>query len=354
VAGLAFGNSPWGTARRLAVLTGTIAALAGCTATTAPAPEPVPVSSEPRAAADSVTPGPLPVVASTSSGCAATTDATLAPGSTTTRTVTVEGADRTYLVHVPTGYDPATPAPSVVTLHGMGTNAFLHLANTGIIASADANGYVVVAPEGQSGMWKLPSGEGPEGADTPDLDYLDAVNDDVDAALCLNPARRYATGMSMGSAMTLVLACQPDRAYAAFGGVGASFYRPVCDAAPPAPLIYFHGTADEVVPFEGGKARGFEVEPAPTSMADWADHNGCRDEAVTTRLADVERVRWSGCSLGADVDFYRIDGGGHTWPGSPITTNPPFEGIGGVTTRTVSATDAMWDFFTRYELPSQP
>ena len=61
-----------------------------------------------------------------------------------------------------------------------------------------------------------------------------------------------------------------------------SFYRPVCNAAPPAPIIYFHGTADPVVPYEGGKVAGSparsitaRVTAANQNMADWANHNGC-------------------------------------------------------------------------------
>ncbi|MDQ1246920.1 MAG: polyhydroxybutyrate depolymerase [Actinomycetota bacterium] len=291
-------------------------------------------------------------MAAASPGCSAATDPTLTPGATATRTVSVDGNDRSYLIHVPPGYDPAMPTPSVVTFHGMGTNAFLQLANSGILASADANGYVVLAPEGQSGLWQLPTGEGDDAADTPELSYLDAVTADADASLCLDPARRYASGMSMGSAMVLVLACQPERTYAAFGGVGASFYRPICDGAPPAPLIYFHGTADDVVPFDGGTARGFEVAPVPQNMAAWAAHNGCQTQSPAIRTDDVELIEWSSCTADADVDYYKIDGGGHTWPGSPITTNPKFANFGGVTTTTVSATDAMWQFFSRYSLPT--
>lgn len=320
--------------------------------TTSPPAAPTDTRPATTTSAPAAEPAPMPTVASRTAGCDVTTGGGLAAGSTSTRSVTVDGVPRPYLVHVPDGYDPTVPTPSVVTFHGLGTNAFLQLANSGILASADANGYVVIAPEGQSGVWQLPSGEGSAAAETPELAYLEAVTADTDAALCLDPARRYASGMSMGSAMTLVLACQPTRRYAAFGGVGASFYRPICDGAPPAPLIYFHGTADDIVPFDGGSARGFEVDAVPDTMAAWADHNRCAAEASTATTADVTLLEWSQCADNADVDFYRIDGGGHTWPDSPVTTNPTFAGIGGVTTTTVNATDAMWDFFRRYTLPT--
>ncbi len=279
-------------------------------------------------------------------------DASLQPGATVTRTITVEGVKRNYLLHVPSGYQPGQPTAAVVALHGMGANAFLQLANSGIVSSANTNGYVVIAPNGIGGSWQLPT-PGTDTTASPDVDFITASVDDAAGALCLDPSRYYASGMSMGSAMSLVLACQPDRRYAAFGGVGASFYEPACGAAPPAPLIYFHGTDDDVVPFEGGTARGFEVAPVPEVMASWAAHNQCGATPAETVIADVTVLEWANCALDADVDFYQVADGGHTWPGSPVTTNPVFAEYAGATTSTVNATDAMWEFFSRYSLPTQ-
>jgi polyhydroxybutyrate depolymerase len=198
----------------------------------------------------------------------------------------------------------------------------------------------------------LPS-SGTDQTSSPDVDFVTNVVDDAGSALCLDPSRQYASGFSMGSAMTLLLACQPDRRYAAFGGVGAAFYESACSQAPPAPLIYFHGTNDDVVPFEGGTARGFEVAPVPEVMASWATHNGCSTGPAETTTADVTLLGWSDCALNADVDFFRVAEGSHTWPGSPVTTNPVFADYAGVTTDTVNATDAMWEFFSGYQLPTQ-
>ena len=50
--------------------------------------------------------------------------------------------------------------------------------------------------------------------------------------------------------------------------------------------------------------------------------------------------RFSGCTGGA-VDFYRIVGGGHTWPGSPLNLDA---GLGRKTS-VISATEVMTDFF---------
>jgi len=52
----------------------------------------------------------------------ATRGAALEPGDHR-RLLEVDGRQRTYLVHVPPGSDPATPRPLVLVFHGGGANA---------------------------------------------------------------------------------------------------------------------------------------------------------------------------------------------------------------------------------------
>jgi len=57
-------------------------------------------------------------------------------------------------------------------------------------------------------------------------------------------------------------------------------------------------------------------------------------------------VRYAGCSQGAEVVFYTIEDGGHTWPGG----NPLPERITGKTSQEIDATQLMWEFFLRHPL----
>ena len=54
------------------------------------------------------------------------------------------------------------------------------------------------------------------------------------------------------------------------------------------------------------------------------------------------------CPRGADVDFYRIEGGGHTWPGSEFSKQ--IEAAVGPTTFSISADEVMWKFFRAHPL----
>jgi polyhydroxybutyrate depolymerase len=54
--------------------------------------------------------------------------------------------------------------------------------------------------------------------------------------------------------------------------------------------------------------------------------------------------RWTGPSPASEVVFYRIEEGGHTWPGQR-SWSPPFLGR---CSRTIEATSVIWGFFAKH------
>lgn len=71
----------------------------------------------------------------------------LGPGDHT-RTLVVGKQERIYLVHVPKGYDPRTPTPVVLALHGAGMNGSMTVWFTGLNKTSDKNGFIVAYPSG--------------------------------------------------------------------------------------------------------------------------------------------------------------------------------------------------------------
>ena len=277
------------------------------------------------------------------------------PGSTQAK-LTVDGNSRDYTINIPPRYDGTQALPLVMAFHGRGSNASQQLLLTSFDTSSDKNNFILVLPNAIKGQWDLPIIPGRATTDTTFVSELSAA---LSQRLCVDKSRTYASGMSLGSAMTFALACAPKQSFAAFGGVGASFYRPVCNAAPPAPIIYFHGTADPVVPYEGGRVAGSparsitaRVTAANQNMADWANHNGCSPTPNVSDLGDITRPVLSGCMNNASVGFCRINGGGHTWPGANQLVADFTEKSLGKTTQAVDATELMWSFFEQYQLQS--
>ncbi len=204
---------------------------------------------------------------------------------------------------------------------------------------ADAHGFVVASPNGVDGairQWRYFSAE--------DNGFALAVVRELVLNACVDKTRVYAVGISSGGGMTASLACQASHTFAGFGLVAADVYFPLlCGKARPRPIIIFHGTADPVVPYYGGHIggpHGLPIAPAERTAAAWAKHNGCAANPRQTRLGtQVVLLAWKGCK--APVTMYRIEGGGHTWPGATIEV-PRL----GFTTHQVSATALMWNLFS--------
>lgn len=261
------------------------------------------------------------------------------PGPSGTREVTV--GKRSFLMHIPTDFK--SPAPVVFTFHGRGSNAQQQLALTGFEQVSEEGRFIVVAPNAVGGRWDILGGT--------EAEYLQQVFASVP---CTDSSRVYASGMSMGSGFTFALACAQQRRFAAFGGVALTGFAPACETVPPAPIIYFHGTKDQVVPFRGGQPQGEDItlKPVPKVMREWARHNQCTTDTVRKLGDDVTFTEWSQCADNADVEYYRVARGGHTWPGAAEFIADAIEPTLGTTTQTVAATRLMWEFFQQYSLPN--
>lgn len=259
------------------------------------------------------------------------------------RTIDVGGTKRSYVVHVPPGYDGSKPLPVVYLFHGLGGTSLQIMAYSGFGAKADDRDFLVVAPQAQAqaqdqrAQWDLDAK-----VDQPrsDAAFWLALTQQLGQEWCVDSGRQFAAGLSNGSEAVFTMACSGAFPFKAYGGVSATLYDERCSKVPPTSIVYFHGTADRSVPFDGGRTAVYVALPVPEVMADWAKHDGCAPEPqVTTIGTDVKRKQWKDCDDGSRLVNYVVEGGGHTWPGAfPF---PPL----GKTTTSVSATDVMVDFF---------
>lgn len=255
--------------------------------------------------------------------------ASAACGSATTVGNFIETIDgRSYRLHVPIGYDPNVPAALMVNFHGYGRTAAEQEQYSGLAPIADREGFVLVTPEGSGSPqgWNIVGIYNEDGVD--DVAFTSALVQQVQGEFCIDSARIYAIGISNGAEMASQVACDLPQTFAAVAAVAGVIDQ---GCTTPVPVVAFHGTADENVPFDW----------APGAVADWATTNGCSQAEQTTSVSKhVDLVVYQGCTSAADVAFYVIDGGGHTWPGAD-------DDAGGVgpTTHEISASEIAWQFF---------
>ena len=272
------------------------------------------------------------------------------PAGQSTVHVTFGGLDRDYILYVPRSYTGSTAVPVVFDFHGFGSTANQQIFYGDFRPLADRDAFLIVAPDGEgTGVGRHFNVAALPGQPD-DVAFTFSILDSLEKDFCVDAKRVYSAGMSDGGAMTSLLACAAANRFAAFGPVAVVFYSPQCDAARSVPIAAFMGTADPIVPFNGGQVNccgGATVPAAPTSMAGWAGHDKCAAQPTEKSLgSEVTLRQWTGCAPSGDVRFYIINGGGHTWPGAALAP-----GFLGHTTKQINASDTLWAFFQAHPLP---
>jgi polyhydroxybutyrate depolymerase len=262
-------------------------------------------------------------------------------------TLKPSGTDRTVHVHIPPSYDPTKAVPIVLDFHGYTSNPSQQAGFAGMIAKSDAAGFVAVHAEGTGSLksWNAGACCGTAATDkTEDVAFVNAILDQLVKKLCVDEKRIFSTGLSNGGFLSYRLACEMSGRIAAIAPVAAVMGIPTCTPTRPVPIMHFHGTSDQLVPYNGNN-NGYPSVAVTTSK--WAERNGCTDKPRETfKKDDVTCMTQDKCNAGAEITVCTVDGGGHTWPGSKAV----MIGLGKIT-QAINATDAMWDFFQKHPMP---
>lgn len=273
------------------------------------------------------------------------------------------GNEYHYVLFVPTSYDGGA-WPLVMDFHGLGSDGPGQGSASGYQALALREEFFVVHPTGipapGSGQnsWELAQFD-VDGRD--DVQMVADLIDRVSEMVCVDPARVYATGLSNGGYFSALLVCELADRIAATFSVAAISHPDGCQPSRPVAMGALHGTADEVVPFNGGGESSlmtddllgtpfeeFFEQVMPDETAEFAADFNCATTTDETIGPDTTLTRYVDCDGGVEVRFYAVEGGGHTWPGSPIAAL--LEPALGYATDDVDATEDAWAFMSQYSL----
>lgn len=274
------------------------------------------------------------------------------------KTLVHNDLEREYYVHVPSNYQDGDTWPLVINMHGYGSNRAQQLLYTGFNTVADDNSFIVVYPQGLADLtgtthfnaYFAPS-------DIDDVGFISQLIDQLYTDYNIDLSRVYSTGMSNGGFMSYRLACELPERIAAIASVTGSML-PVqvtnCNPGRPIPAMQIHGTNDATVPFAYPGGVGGYGEGIADVIGYWAENNTCNAVPDTTAIEDIvafdestaTKVTWTGCDADAEVQFYIVENGGHTWPGAfPVATL-------GVTNQDFAASPTIWEFFSRFQHPN--
>jgi polyhydroxybutyrate depolymerase len=253
------------------------------------------------------------------------------------------GRQRTYRVHVPAAYDGSKPVPLVIGFHGGGGTSQTAERGLGMNPLSDRHGFLAVYPQGLENHWN----DGRVGARFPntnrndDVGFVRALVEDVCRNWKIDRRRIYSIGNSNGGFIGNRLAWEASDIFAAIsagaGTIGQNVEERFAPKGPVA-ILEFHGTKDNMVPFEGGEVgdRGGTAISARRMTELWVHANGCPMKAKVEEIpgAKVTRETYAPCRAGADVEFYIVHGGGHGWPNAKT--------VG------IDAAEISWEFFARH------
>ncbi|MEM6995383.1 MAG: PHB depolymerase family esterase [Myxococcota bacterium] len=269
----------------------------------------------------------------------------LPPGDHHVEIVTADGRDRIYELHVPPGLPEGEPAPVVLALHGGGGSAEGARYDTGLDATSDANGFLLVYPQGildpdSPGMlvnatWNATSsccGEALE-QQVDDVAYMRQLVDDLQERVWVDTQRVYATGISNGGQMSYRLACEAADVFAAVASVGAPGEDwSTCTPARPISVMTIQGQQDPCAVAAGGTCGGCFQQyinavfgtnlepityPCPATVEvvdDWRALGDCAARSeVSHQQGGATCTAWA-CQNKTEVVHCDVDGMGHTWP----------------------------------------
>jgi polyhydroxybutyrate depolymerase len=289
------------------------------------------------------------------------------PAGFTRETLSVGGVARFVLIHVPPGL--TVPAKAVViVLHGgggLGAEGISTLGNHPMSVFrtvADEERFVVMYPNGLNENWNDCRSDG-VGSSADDVGFLDAVLDAAEAKFGVTSDRVFMAGGSNGGLMTFRYAFERTARLRAVStgsaNLPASPEAGRCTSGPDRalPILMTHGTADPLMPYDGGcllapvlpGCRGGTLRSAVATRDFWLARNGLAgtppvETTINPNPSDpgpAHRAVYDGT---VPVEWWRLEGAGHSSPSLVVQVD---DGNAGPQNRDVEYARLTWDFFKR-------
>jgi len=282
-------------------------------------------------------------------------------GSLSVNTGMIDGKPRSFVLYIPRDLRPG--APLLFMFHGGGGDGPMAREGTGheFDLLADRNGFIVAYPDGIDRSWtgcRQVQNRLTDRRHIDDVNFVDAIIAQEAARHGIDPKRVFATGHSMGAAMSYRLAMERPHEFAAIAAISSNLPAPDNMDCKPAnvgiPVMIINGTADPVSPYNGGTngrgtSRGRTLSTDATVQY-FVGLNGLSGAPAVERLPHqkpsdptwVERLTWSAPEK-PPVILYTVHGGGHVVP-QPYYRYP--SNVGAMT-EDLDAPAVIWDFFSK-------
>jgi polyhydroxybutyrate depolymerase len=245
---------------------------------------------------------------------------------------------RPATVYVPSSYDPQTPMPLILLLHGygdsgQGVEGYMHFQPL-----AEKRGFLYCYPDATINYWGAQVWNVDDFSTDPSTEwgrtiadhagYLRDLIEEIGRRFAVDEKRIYVTGRSGGGAMAYRMACQFSDLVAGIAShAGVSLYQSDwCRPSEPVHILRLHSLADRYWGGAIGPCDGFVFNTllAPGALQTtqaWADYNGAGesitdDEPTMDLVTDVPGLdtivtRYPNHPPGGGVELWTMTGGPH-------------------------------------------
>lgn len=282
------------------------------------------------------------------------------------QSIQVSGIQRKYHLYIP---ENPVNAPLVLLFHGNGGDYNAMLGLTGVKAPfklwleiAEKEQLIIAVPNGALGStnsrgWNDCRADNTTNPETQDVRFIRELIDNIARKYESDTSRVFAVGTSNGGIFVQRLAEEIPNKINAFAAIIAS--RPVnsscVESTVPVSALFMNGTADSIVPFEGGQVssnRG-EVFSAEETIHYWVTKNATDTIPQITPIADLNSADNSTATKylykngvnNTEVAFYNILQGGHTEPSIAERYRSVFLSLVGNQNGDFEMAKELWDFF---------
>jgi polyhydroxybutyrate depolymerase len=265
-------------------------------------------------------------------------------------TLVHDGITRTFVYYTPTNWTSGQNVPLLILMHGLTQTGAGVMDITQFNAIAEQDNFIVVYPDGLNFAWNANMNITVSTAD--DIGFIESLAQYFQTNFGTDPLRQYLVGFSNGGFMSHKIACESSMCFAGIATVAGNMSDTTYSNCSPQHLpavLHIHGTADAVVPYNGGAGTGVSVDQV---MSKWRGFLSCSLTPMmvampNTNLLDLsspQRITYQNCM--SPLELIKITGGGHQWPGIQTL-------IGGAGTINLDfySPQLIWDFLKNNACP---
>lgn len=258
--------------------------------------------------------------------------------------------NREYIVYLPK--DLSANSPLIFVCHGYSGSAESIMNETQMNLLADTNGFAICYPQGLTDknnktFWEV-GYSFTQDRKVDDVAFLTKLVTHLQEKYNLSKENTFATGMSNGGDMSIMLACNAPTVFKAVAPVCGSLMKKVynsCGNSIPIPICMINSTSDKITWWEGDMAdrQGYGAYlPVLATHNFFVKKNHCTQFSIDT----LPNINFKDSSFVVCEKHTNGMGGNQVWLYSIVNGNHNWAGHSG--NMDISASKEVWAFFKQF------